>query len=246
MTSHGSLTAAGAEVPFDEAVQVVLGYCLGQEGAGWLRTKSGIGGDIESEQVGAFAYATYDRVPGSPGGRLEPIDVLVADGLNAKMLARDIAGALAVAEPVSECLAAIEPGTTFWGLDRPEVAVAPGSESERAWPIWRAWSILMGVRGLDVARTHKILHHRRPEVFPLLDNETIKLIGSPSWSSIYDDLTEAPDMWEALEVSVNESLVAADGVALTRLRLHDILVWCRATDRWAAALAAGADVLDAS
>jgi hypothetical protein len=70
-------------------------------------------------QRGAFAYRTYDLVVGGATHRTEPIDVLLADGLNAKMLARHIAGVLAVADALSAELARIdEIGARFWDLAR--------------------------------------------------------------------------------------------------------------------------------
>lgn len=41
----------------------------------------------------------------------------------------------------------------------------------------RCWR---GVDGIDLARSHKILHHKRPRVFPLIDNKTVEYLRSGS------------------------------------------------------------------
>lgn len=236
--SNLAVPVAGMRVPFDEALAGIVGYCFGEEPQRWTKPPWGVGADLSGLTRGAFAYRTYDCVPAAPSNRLEPIDVLVADGLNAQMRARDIAAVLAVAEAVSIQLSAIDAnGTRFWDLQREDVATVPTSELSAAWPVWRAWTILMGAKGIDLARTHKILHHKRPEVFPLVDNETYKLLAADrgAWTTIHDDLTSAKQTWERLEGRVNEVLAANNSPVLTRLRMHDILVWTEATGRRAAA-----------
>jgi hypothetical protein len=170
---------------------------------------------------------------------LESIDVLVADGLNAQMRAKDIAGVLAVADAVSEQLSRLA-GVVFWDLPRDDLTKKPGDPTSATWAMWRAWTILMGVPGIDVARCHKILHHKLPSVFPLLDNETIKVLGwKEPWATIYDDLQETSAAWERLEGEVAEVLQLEDSPRLTRLRLHDILLWATVTKRWDTALGHG-------
>ena len=233
-----TVPVAGMRVPFEKALAIIVGYCYGEEPQRWTKPSLGVGTDLSGLTRGAFAYRTYDCVPAARSNRLEPIDVLVADGLNAQMRARDIAAVLAVADAVSVQLAAIDAnGTRFWDLQREDVATVPTSESSKAWPIWRAWTILMGAKGIDLARTHKILHHKRPEVFPLVDNETYKLLAADgaAWTTIHADLISAEQAWEGLEKRVNEVLAANSSQLLTRLRMHDILVWAEATGRRAAA-----------
>jgi hypothetical protein len=43
---------------------------------------------------------------------------------------------------------------------------AATSPDTPAWAMWRAWTLLMGVEGVDAARSRKILHHKRPAAFP--------------------------------------------------------------------------------
>lgn len=237
---------AGEDVPFETALAVVTGYCLGREPEGipWARRSGAVGGSIERLDVSAFAYSTYDRIPGSSGPGIEAIDVLVADGLNGQMRARHIAAAMAVAPEVSAALADIDDDVRFWELDRDEVSVRPESPDERAWPIWRAWTVLIGAKGVNLARTHKILHHKRPSVFPLLDRKTVGLLGGDPWGKIHDDLRATEAGWAGLEDQVNPHLIEADGIEITRLRLHDILLWCRATKNTSRAKKLGQRILD--
>lgn len=235
-SGRGPLTVARREISFDDARVVVAGYCFGTRTATWKKPSSGVGEKLSTRERGAFAYRTYDCVPAAESGRLEPIDVLVADGLNAEMRARDIAGVLAVADAVGDELARIDPDVTFWTLSKPEVSVPPIKHDERSWPIWRAWTILVGVKGINVARAHKILHHKRPTVFPLLDNQTVGLLDSKSpWGAIHEDLTATAPAWSTLESEAANFLASQGGPPLTRLRLHDILLWTRATNNWAEA-----------
>lgn len=237
---------AGEDVPIETAVAVALGYCLAPEptAVSWTRRSGAVGESIDRLDVSAFAYSTYDLIPGSSGPGIEPIDVLVAEGLNGQMRARHIAAALAVADEVSAALDGIGEDLRFWELDRAEISVRPESPEERAWPIWRAWTVLIGAKGVNLARTHKILHHKRPSVFPLLDRKTVRLIGSDSWGKIHDDLMATEDGWATLEEQVNRRLTRRGSVNITRLRLHDILLWCRATRNTAKAEKLGRQLLD--
>lgn len=236
------VTVGGREIRIDEALTVVAGYCLGEEAVPWAAPSGGIGAPPDEPLRGAFAFRTYDCIPAAPTFSLEPIDVLVADGLNAQMRAKDIAGVLAVAHEVAGELARIdENGVCFWDLAREDLIVPPTRTSSPAWPIWRAWSILMGIEGIDIARTHKILHHKRPKVFPLIDNETVRWLrgGESVWAAIHDELVIARPAWLRLETAVHD--LVDSGPMLTRLRLHDILLWTHATGRWRAAHRYGAD-----
>lgn len=242
VTSNSALPVAGESVPFDEALLITLGYCLGVEPVRWTSPAGGVGDRPVDPVRGAFAYRTYDGVPAAAGSRIEPIDVLVADGLNAQMRARDIAGVLAVADELAAEIERIDAeGTCFWELDRAEVVTEPGPK-DAAWPVWRSWTMLRGGAGIDLARSHKILHHKRPRVFPLIDNKTVEYLrsGSAVWGSIHDDLITAADAWSCLEGELAERVRSTRLPTPERLRLHDILLWTRATGRREAARDHGA------
>lgn len=242
MAEH--VQVADDSVPFDDALAVVVGYCLGQESVEWRMPRTGVGDPVDPGDLGAFAYCTYDCIRGSSGTGLKAIDILLADGLNAQMRARNIAAALAVAPEVSEYLAQIDEEVRFWDLARDDVSERPESETAPGWPLWRAWTVLISAPGIERARTHKILHHKRPDVFPLLDNETADYVSPDPWGKIHDDLLATADAWESLEDQLNDRLRGEAGcVELTRLRLHDILLWCRATGRTTLAQELGAEIL---
>jgi len=94
----------------------------------------------------------------------------------------------------------------------------------------------MATTDLGVASVHKVLHHKRPHLFPLLDNETVKLIRPAARAAgcglrqlIHSELQAHEDAFAGLERDV--SVIAGDvgGVPLSWLRLHDILGWMEAT-----------------
>jgi hypothetical protein len=78
------------------------------------------------------------------------------------------------------------------------------------------------------------LHHRRPELFPLLVRTTrwallphVREGDSGVEAVVHRELTANADAFDALEEAVATRL----GTALTRLRLHDILLWLSASLR---------------
>ena len=50
--------------------------------------------------------------------------------------------------------------------------------------------MLMGLPGVDRAITHKLLHRKRPWLFPMLDSVTSAHLGGfRAWATIWEDLT---------------------------------------------------------
>jgi hypothetical protein len=92
----------------------------------------------------------------------------------------------------------------------------------------------MATPGLGVARVHKMLHHKRPLLVPLLDNETVQPIavaardrGCGQWQLIHDEIHAHADHFKDLADQFDERARTIDGVSLSWLRLHDILVWMK-------------------
>ena len=87
----------------------------------------------------------------------------------------------------------------------------------------------MGVPGIDLAVSHKILHHKRPGLCPLLDRVTEGAYPpGQAWAGIHKELTHQTGEFTQLEGWFEGLAASHDGVALQRLRLHDILLWlCR-------------------
>ncbi|MGH2662486.1 MAG: DUF6308 family protein [Actinomycetota bacterium] len=175
------------------------------------------------------AYRTFDCVPADPGRDLTPHDVFLISGINGELNQRRVASALAVLPAVNNALRKINEETKFWRLSRTEIA--PEGEPVRgtdAWWMHRAWWLLMGAPDIEVTITHKILHHKRPDVFPLIDRSTLAGLGpGRAWLRIHDDLAATPGAWADLEDWFEKLAALSEGVSLTRLRLHDILLWER-------------------
>ena len=226
------LRVAKEKIEPQAAFEIVAGYCFGREALGTKAPPDeAVGPPLSSRQVGAFAYRTYDCIAPGPTDTLDPIDVLVANGLNARMPASATGAVLSVADEISAVLKEIHPSETFWDLPRDHILSAPDEGSGPAWHLWRAWTILMSIHGIDIATTHKILHHKRPKFFPLIDNQTKKKLAPHSWLIIYENLKDNPSGWQQLETDIATEARNRSHVALTRLRLHDILLWTHVTGR---------------
>jgi hypothetical protein len=123
----------------------------------------------------------------------------------------------------------------FLELTRDEVSNDPpdGTVGRHLYEAWRQGA---ATPGLGVARVHKVLHHKRPQLVPLLDNKTLILIGAASratgsgeWQLIHDELHAHADSFDRLARDFSEIARDIDGVSLTWLRLYDILVWMEVT-----------------
>lgn len=227
----------------DEAKQAIAGYCFGRARVEWSRPPSVVIGEPPRATTRAvFAYRSYDCLPRSAGPGLSLSDVLVAEGLNARMGSRPLLHVEALLPAVSSAVRAIPPDLSFWDLSSPEI-LEPQSEGDRGYGLRRAWYLLMSVPDIDVARTHKILHHARPKVFPLLDNLTLQFLREgQAWGNIHENLTDQADAFIELEQWFGGLLQSGDA-PLLRLRLHDILLWLHARDEGAAARSLGEEVL---
>lgn len=156
-----------------------------------------------TKQVQRWAYRTYDCVEADESPELGGVDLLVAAGLNGQLQARTVASLLAVAPEVSKALRSLAPigrEPCFWTMARDDLAAVPPGTSD-AWPVWRAWSLFIGAPHVGIAVTHKTLHHKRPDIFPLLDRRRIKAFRShkSAWAEIHQDLTKNPDGWTYVE-----------------------------------------------
>jgi Family of unknown function (DUF6308)/HD domain len=81
----------------------------------------------------------------------------------------------------------------------------------------------MGLPGVERAITHKLLHRKRPWLFPMLDSVTTEHLGGfRPWATIWADLTRHEQEFAALEDWFATLASAHDGVRLTRLRIHDM------------------------
>lgn len=172
-----------------------------------------------------WGYRTYDCIPPDPGPTLGPIDLLVAAGLNGRVNVKRMASLLQAAEPAGAALAKAE--VPFWELEPEDLGHERPDSTSTAWPIWTAWETLMALPDIDVALTHKVLHHKRPDFIPLVDNKTLELLPERKvWITIHADLRQKG--FEEME-SWFKDLIHDRGevglVPLSRVRIHDILLW---------------------
>jgi hypothetical protein len=225
-----------------EAKTALLGYAFGTRAVVWTPTPHVplIWAPTGVQQY-LWAYAAYDCVPSSPHG-MTVQDVVVTAGLNSRIDAGDVLAVIAVAGDLSYYLSQIPSEQTFWTLPRTQLVTFQNGTAPATW-LWRAWRLLQGFNGIDVAISHKVLHHKRPWFFPLLDGKTVSAYPSKqAWVGIHDDLVAQEQQFDELERWFAVEAVKRGGVALTRLRIHDILLWSMQTDKVAKLLAAGAAI----
>lgn len=230
-----------------EAELVLGGYAFAREGADYRRDQPTVPGvEPAHGRRHRWAYRTYDCIPAGPGPRVSDLDLFAAIGLNSRQEARSIASLLLVRDELSDCLDELEGCLPFWEQNATELF---GEESRLieysvGWWMYRAWALLMGARDIDVAVTHKLLHHKRPDLFPLLDRQTKRVIGEGGrrWISIWRDLQESRSKFSYLENWFEREAAARGATRLTRLRIHDILVWCDAVGHRDSAVRAGSEL----
>jgi hypothetical protein len=233
------MRVAGNLVDGAEARAVVAGYCFGERTVRAQLPDGDTAPSMSEPQAPRWAYRTYDCVPGSSTTDLEAHDVLVIGGLNGRPDAEIVGSVVAVTPAISQKLRRIADAPAFWELPLEGLDEGARSDDGAVIDIYRAWSVLMSVERVDVATTHKILHHKLPRHFPLLDRRTV--VAFPrglAWRAIHQEVTD-PE-FEDLEAWFDDLRFNFEAtVPLSRLRLHDILLWSRIVGQWASARAAG-------
>ncbi|MCZ2804781.1 hypothetical protein O2W18_06705 [Modestobacter sp. VKM Ac-2983] len=231
------LPSAGPDpLPWPTALAAVLGYARGRRP---LRYRSPNERDGRWVQVPAFGYARFDARP-VPAGPLGDEDVLVAEGLHGRLdpdAWSTVRAALDAAEPVAAALAGRAAGRAFWELPDEEFSVLgePGTVG----------AALRGVGELPEPQRRHVaaaLHHRRPDLVPLLHRATwlqtvphLREGDSGTAAVAHRELRANAVAFATLEQAAAELL----DVPLTRLRLHDLLVWLSGTLRLTTAVALG-------
>ncbi|MCZ2821087.1 DUF6308 family protein [Modestobacter sp. VKM Ac-2977] len=232
-----ALPSAGPDpLPWGTALAAVLGYARGRRP---LRYHSPNERGGRWVQVPAFGYARFDARP-VPAGALGDEDVLVAEGLHGRLdpdAWSAVRAALDAAGPVAAALAARASGRAFWELPDDELSVLgePGTVG----------AALRGLGELPEPQRRHVaaaLHHRRPDLVPLLHRATwLQTVphlhegDSGTAAVVHRELRANEAAFTTLERAAAELL----GAPLTRLRLHDLLVWLSGTLRLATAVALG-------
>jgi len=219
------------------ALAAVLGYARGRRP---LRYRSPNEREGRWVPVPAFGYDRFDARP-APTGPLGDDDVLAAEGLHGRLDPEGWAAvrrALDDAQPTADALVARAAGRPFWELPDDELSVLgePGT-------------VGAGLRALGELPQPQpryvlaALHHRRPELVPLLTRATwLQCVpharegDSGVAAVVHRELRANAAAFAELEQAVAELL---PGAPLTRLRLHDLLVWLAGTLRLPTAVALG-------
>jgi hypothetical protein len=191
-------------------------------------------GAFAPHTVPRYAYRTYDCVPASDGARFSDLDLLVIAGLNARVDMTAFARLRSFADRAADHLdAAHRMQPDFLRLHRDDVGDDP-PEGSAGWHLCQAWRQGMATPGLSTARVHKVLHHKRPRLVPLLDNETVKPIRAAadaracgSWQLIHDEIHAHAEHFQTLADEFDMLAAGIDDVSLSWLRLYDILVWMK-------------------
>jgi hypothetical protein len=233
------LPSAGPDpLPQEIALAAVLGYARGRRP---LRFRSPSAPEGRWVQVPAFGYERFDRRPRLEGP-LGDDDVLVAEGLLGRL---DPAGWAAVrraldgARPLADAATDRAAGRPFWALPADELSVLgePGTVGAALRDLGRLRPVN------EAAYVAAALHHRHPDLFPLLGTTTRRQLlphleegDSGVAAVVHRELRANGEGFAALESGLAGRL---DGVPLTRLRLHDVLVWLSGSLRLAHAVALG-------
>lgn len=135
-------------------------------------------------------------------------------------------------------LARIDVTQTFWTLPNADLGETPPPAETPAWWLWRAWVLLRCLDGVGPTICDKVLHHKRPWLFrssmttrarKFDDNTRAKMGGGRAWQDLHDELTRQEPQFTHLEQWFAGEAARRGGVWLTRLRIHDILLWAAIT-----------------
>lgn len=229
-----------------DARLAVAGYAFGTRVIEPDRTMAGA---FEPELAPLWGYRTYDCVPASAGDDFSNLDILVAAGLNGRLDISAVGALQVAARRAAPWLArAVRAGMDFADLPRGDLADDP-PHGTVGWSLSEAWRQMMATPDVGVALTHKVLHHKRPALFPMLDNLTAaKLSAAPegrnAWQQTHAEISNARDAFEELRSWFEIAAAARNGAALSLPRLHDILLWLHSAGQWEDALAAGKAALN--
>jgi hypothetical protein len=239
------LPSAGPDpLPWETALAAVLGYARGRRP---LRFRTPDHPQGHWFSVLAFGYERFDRQPVADGP-LGDADVLVAEGLHGRL---DPAGWTAVraalddVRPLADAASARAAGRACWELPAEEFSVLaePGTVGAALRGVWQR------TQGADRVRPDLVsaaLHHRSPGLVPHVDRTTRRQLwphvvegDSGVEAVVHRELRDNVVGFAALEAAVAALLADGAGTPMTRLRLHDVLLWLSGSLRLAHAVALG-------
>jgi hypothetical protein len=241
------LPGAGPDpLPWDTALAAVLGYARGRRPLRF-RSPSNPGGAWVA--IPAFGYERFDRQPGTDDP-LGEYDILIAEGLHGRLDPTAWAAMKSLLDdvrPLADAAVDRAAGRPFWELPDDEFSVL--AEPGTVGAVLREIRAECDGAAVETKHVAAALHHRRPDLFPLLNRTTRWQLlphaaegDSGVEAVIHRELRANADAFASLETALD-----ALGHPLTRLRLHDVLVWLagslrlthavelgRATDEWRA------------
>ncbi|TKJ27860.1 hypothetical protein [Blastococcus sp. CCUG 61487] len=237
MTAPLQLSSAGPEpIPGDVALAAVLGYAHGRRPLHHRAPNARTGRWVE---VPAFGFERFDARPRATGP-LGQDDILTAEGLHGRLDPEAwtaMAAVLPEVEPLADAVVARAAGRAFWELPEDEFSVL--AEPGTVGALLREVDELCDARGASSPHVAAALHHRRPDLFPVLHRTTRWQLlphvreGDSGVAAVVHRELCGPGFAEL------EDAVRAEGLELTRLRLHDVLLWLSATLRLAHAVDLG-------
>jgi hypothetical protein len=236
-------------VTIDKAKLLVAGFAFGTRPVA-PKPKLFPQQPFQPVQLPRWGYQTYDCVPASESEEFSDIDLFVAAGLNGRL---DVAAITALPNATSRA------GPHFWNaahfgvnladLSSAELADSPPSNSVGA-ELIAAWQQMTATPEIGIALTHKVLHQKRPHLFPLLDRKTARSLSCLDkegnlWQKVHADLNDSRQEFEDLARWFDEIATDRGCVSLSLPRLHDILLWLHVEDEAEVALSAGEQSLGA-
>ena len=225
-------SAGPGPIPLDTARIAVLGYARGRRPLYFRAPNSRTGRWVE---LPAFGYERFDARPRSDRPLGEP-DILPAEGLHGRLdpdAWAAMKSRLDDVRPLFDAVTTRAGGRRFEQLPDDEFSVLaePGTVGA-----------LLREIGSDKHVT-AALHHRRPDLFPLLVRTSrwqllphVREGDSGVEAVIHRELVANADAFEALQRTL-----ADDGIELTALRLHDVLLWLSGSLRLTHAVTLGRD-----
>jgi hypothetical protein len=230
------LPSAGPDpIPLATALAAVLGYARGRRPLFFRSPSSPQGRWV---QVLAYALDRFDGQPPETADRPTDRDVLLAEGLHGRLDPAAWAAVRARLDAVwplaAEVLARAD-GRAFWALPDDEFSVLaePGTVGA---------ALRSLAKGPSARHVVAALHHRHPALVPLLDGVTRRQLwghlregDSGPEAVVHRELVANAGAFPVLETATATLL----GRPLTRLRLHDVLLWLSGSLRMTHAVAVG-------
>jgi hypothetical protein len=230
------LPSAGPDpIPLATALAAVLGYARGRRPL-FFRSPSWPQG--RWVQVLAYALDRFDGQPPETADGPTDRDVLLAEGLHGRLdraAWSAVRARLGVVWPAFSAAVGRADGRAFWELPDDEFSVL--AEPGTVGAALRTLAEGPGARHVVAA-----LHHRHPALVPLLDGVTRRQLwghlregDSGPEAVVHRELAANAAAFTRLETATTTLL----GRPLTRLRLHDVLLWLSGSLRMTHAVAVG-------